>query len=207
VSTPTGDWQVPREYQEFGRHGVYVPVGHQPIYLVPRPPRPAGVVRAVGLTCVGAGVATVQFVVAIALGLGHGGLNDLTLGGPSPVTVPVGLIFVVAALAQVVVPAGGALAAAIFTARGSNAARIVLATLMGLFALANLCQGAGSLTGPDAGGAGPYAEAGLSLVDLGLAVTVGVLLLTPAANRYFLPGPGRRFAPTVTPVPSTYDRP
>jgi hypothetical protein len=90
---------------------------------------------------------------------------------------------------------------AVLTRRGANPARIVLASLMGVYALANLCGGTFSLLSAGAesivaGGA----SAGASVLDvlLGvLAVTVGVLLLLPTANRYFSAGPGRRFAPST----------
>ena len=47
----------------------------------------------------------------------------------------------------------------------------------------------------------------LGLAKLGLAIAIGVLVLVPAANRYFSPGPGRRFVNGMTQVPSTHDRP
>ncbi len=208
MTTPTGDWQVPRGYGGDARWGVYVPHGYQPVYLVPRPPRPKAVNLAVILTYVGVTVATVNVVVGLLLARARGDLTPVTVSsGPNPVSVPIWLIIVLAVLIGLVLPAGGAVVSAIFTGRGSNAGRIVLASLMGLYALVSLCQGAGALAGPAGGGAGAFVEAGFDLVEVGLAGTVGVLLLVPAAGGYFTPGPGRRFTDRVTQVPSTYDRP
>jgi hypothetical protein len=208
MTGPTGDWQVPREYQGLGQPGVYVPHGYQPVYVVPRPPRPGVVTGALILTYIGVAVATLNVVVGLALAGAGNELTPLTVAaGPRPINVPVWVLVVVAVFIGLVLPATGAVVAAVFTARGSNAARIVLASLMGMCALANLCQGGGTLTGPDSGSAGAFIGAGLDLVLVGLAGTVGVLLLVPAAGAYFTPGPGRRFADRVTPVPSTHDRP
>jgi hypothetical protein len=163
---------------------------------------------AVLLTYVGVAVATVEVVVEFLLSRASGDLKPETVyPGPSPVIVPVWLIVALVVLIGLVLPAGGAVVTAIFSTRGSNGARIVLASLMGLYALVSLCQGAGTLTGSQSGGAGAFVLAGLNLVEVGLAVTIGVLLLVPAAGAYFTPGPGRRFANRVTQVPSTYDRP
>jgi hypothetical protein len=105
---------------------------------------------------------------------------------------------------------------AVLANRGANPARIVLASLMGLFALVNLCQSAAGAAGAAGAGFGvlnrtgfddSWIDAALSLILLGLSITIGVLLLLPSAQRFFSPGPGRRFAPAGVAVPSNHDRP
>jgi hypothetical protein len=93
-------------------------------------------------------------------------------------------------------PAAGTVVTAVLTGRGSNPARIVLASLMGLFAVAGLCGGAVAVAGAPASAAQTYS--GVMAIGLAvLAATIGVLLILPAANRYFSAGPGRRFAPAT----------
>jgi hypothetical protein len=117
-------------------------------------------------------------------------------------------------------PGAGAVITAILSGRGANPARVVLASLMGLFALVSLCGvtgGAASIglgtqlgTGLSPGGLDGgwvWTDLVLDLIKFALAVTIGVLLLVPPANRYFSPGPGRRFGEGVTQVPSIHDRP
>jgi hypothetical protein len=194
---------TPPEYGS-AQWGLDVPHGYQPVYLVPRPPRPGVVTVAVILTCVGAAIAAL----GVALAWAHGDLSaPTTAGGPDAFPVPPGLFLILAAVAEFALPAAGAVVAAIFTSHGANAARIVLASLMGLFALVGLCQQAGTLSTLGLDDVQALAMAGVGLVNVALAVTIGVLLLVPAANRYFVAGPGRRFAPPGTPVPSTYDPP
>ena len=52
-----------------------------------------------------------------------------------------------------------------------------------------------------------WVDVALHVIEFGLAVAIGVLLIVPAANRYFSAGPGRRFADGGTEVRSTHDRP
>jgi hypothetical protein len=106
----------------------------------------------------------------------------------------------VVAIVTWVLPATGAVVTALLTGRGANPARIVLASLMGVYAFSNLCGGTFGLV--NLGGKGEAVRnlsilGGLLDVVLGaLAVTIGVLVLVPSANRYFSAGPGRRFAPS-----------
>lgn len=213
MTTPTGDWQVPPGYGQ-AQWGAYPPHGYQPVYLVPRPPRPGVVRLAVILTYVGVAVAALDLAVTLAgtwLSRNERAnpFDPGRSGGTSRSGAGTGFwaFAAVAVVLGFVLPAAGAVVAAIFSARGANPGRIVLASLMGLYALVNLCQAGGQLASIAAGSAWMLLGAGLQLINLGLAVTIGALLLVPAANQYFTPGPGRRFATNATPVPSTYDRP
>jgi len=116
-------------------------------------------------------------------------------------------------------PGAGAVITAVLTRRGANPARVVLASLMGLFALVSLCEvtgGAASIgfSSPlrmvdqvAMAGGWVWTDLVLDVLKFALAVTIGVLLLVPAANRYFSPGPGRRFVDGMTQVRSAHDRP
>jgi hypothetical protein len=148
---------------------AYPGVAYTPVVLVPRPPRPPAVTWAVALTYAGMGFSALAEVAALA-----GAASTFTLVPWIPLVA-------------------GTAAAAILTQRGSNAARIVLACLMGLFAVVGLCVGVVGLRPPPTGWQ-MFAVA-LAVVLAGLAVVIGVLLLVPAANRYFSAGPGRRFSP------------
>jgi len=205
-------WQVPRGYEHGYQWGAYPPPGYEPVYLVPRPPRPGTVNLALALTYVGVGVATVEFLLnAVFAWQSRPALSgdDSRFG-----TLGLTIALVLAGVFGLLLPGAGVVVCAVLARRGANPARIVLASLMGLFALANLCQavsgaagsGAGMVNGTP-GVASSSIQAGLSLIESGLAVTIGVLLLVPSAQRYFSPGPGRRFAPAGAAVPSTHDRP
>jgi hypothetical protein len=209
----SNEWQVPQGYEHGYQWGAHPPPGYEPVYLAPRPPRPGTVNLALTLTYIGVGVATVDFLLNVALSW----LNRSSLSGSgSPFgTVGVMTVFVVASVLGWLLPAAGTVACAILARRGANPARIVLASLMGLFALINLCQtvagtvSVGALMASRTPGltGESWIHAGVSLIQFGLAVTIGVLLLVPSAQRYFSPGPGRRFAPAGAAVPSIHDRP
>ena len=53
-------------------------------------------------------------------------------------TVMIGII--ISVVLNWLIPGAGAVVTAILTSRGANAARIILASLMGVFALVSLCQ-------------------------------------------------------------------
>ena len=182
--------------------GLAYPAGYQPIYLVPRPPRPGVVNIAVLLTILGAVLSAVQIVINIAVT--YGDRNDLLTGlggadGAQGAQVVDSAFAIVIGIAAGIwlVAAAGALVTAFLARRGSNAARIVLACLMGLYALNGLCGGAFGLVNPRMNGLAAVRDSAPSPVFdvvLGaLAVAVGVLVLVPAANRFFSAGPGRRF--------------
>jgi len=205
-------WQVPRGYEHGYQWGVYPPPGYEPVYLVPRPPRPTSVRLAITLTYVGVGVATLEFLLNAALTWHDASVPTTTIGNTSLNQVGWVVGLVVAGVISWLLPGAGSVICAVLAWRGANPARIVLASLMGLFAVVNLCQGVASTVN----GFAPLARtatssswiaAALSLIDFGLSVTIGVLLLVPSAQRFFSPGPGRRFAPAGAAVPSIHDRP
>jgi hypothetical protein len=199
----TDQWQVPPGYQGGYQWGMYPPPAPEPVYLVPRPPRPDVVRLALILTYIGVAVATLHFAVDSVLTwqggdpLAQEGSADAT---PMVLGFQFGVVFaiVISGLLTWLLPAAGAVVTALLARRGANPARIVLASLMGLFALVGLCRaGAGLVAGAAAtsAAAGGWIDAGLSVIEFGLSVTIGVLLLLPATQRYFSPGPGpgRRF--------------
>jgi hypothetical protein len=108
------------------------------------------------------------------------------------------------------VVAVGVVVCAVFANRRKNPARIVLAAGMAVVGLYNLC-GVGSSAVVGAFGDGLARRSGNSSLSLAsaqvpwwqtagqgvlaaIALTVFVLLILPAANRYFVAGAGRRFA-------------
>ena len=74
-------WQVPKGYGQGGdpaQYGLAAPPGYEPVYLVPRPPRPTVVRVALLLTYVGVAVATAQFAVTLTPEARREVLNQLT---------------------------------------------------------------------------------------------------------------------------------
>jgi CubicO group peptidase (beta-lactamase class C family) len=185
--------------------GLAYPAGYQPVAWVPRPPRPAVVNVAVILTMVGVLISAVQLVIDMRYTylqrdeiISQLKAGTTTPGGAGPdlanTAFVIGLVFGVVFW---LLPAAGAVVTALLARRGSNAARIVLASLMGLFALNDLCNGVFGLFSP-AFNVSSVRAAGISpafnLLLAALAVAIGVLLvLVPSAHRFFSPGPGRRF--------------
>ncbi len=180
----------------------YQAPGYRVVYLVPRPPRPGVVNLAVLLTIVGVLISGAQLAVNLVTTYIH--RNDLVTGlgnanGPRPqqLVTTVFQIGLVVSVAVWLLPAAGALVTALLARRGSNAARIVLACLVGLFALNGLCGGIFGLVNPRMSALTSVRESALSpafdLVLTGLAIAIGVLVLVPSANRFFSAGPGRRF--------------
>jgi hypothetical protein len=218
----TEGWEVPKGVEHGYQWGVYPPPGYEPVYLVPRPPRPGVVNLALILTYVGVLVAFLQFVIsALVTWQSRESLTRLSTSGTATVDAvqtSVVLAIVITGVIMWLLPAAGAVVTAVLSRRGANPARVVLASLMGLFALVSLCEstagavGAGmsgqmaGVSGVDIGGGWVWANLALNVSKLALAVTIGVLLLVPATNRYFSPGPGRRFISGATPVRSTHDR-
>jgi hypothetical protein len=223
MSAPSGGWQVPEGYGH--QWGMAVPpAGYEPVYLVPRPPRPPVVNIAIMLTYVGLVLAALQVAVAgVVNWQTRASLSRLSQSGTPTLVAQsnsllVGIVFT--AVLMWLLPGAGAVVTAVLSARGANPARIVLASLMGLFALVNVCQASGGVLGAAAmsqlsrtigmssmGGGWVWVEVALHVIEFGLAVAIGVLLIVPAANRYCSPGPGRRFADGGTQVRSTHDRP
>jgi CubicO group peptidase (beta-lactamase class C family) len=180
--------------------GLAYPVGYQPVSWIPRPPRPAVVKVAVIFTMVGVLVSAIQLVINMVYAYQQRGQIVTQVNTGTAADADIFNTAVVVGLAFGVVfwllPAAGAVVTALLAQRGSNAARIVLASLMGLFALNDLCNGVFGLVSPGFNVSAVRA-AGISpafnLVLAALAVAIGVLVLVPPANRFFSPGPGRRF--------------
>jgi hypothetical protein len=211
----TQNWQ-PRPAAEAPAQpwGGYLPPGYEPVELVPRPPRPAAVNLALLLTIAGVIVAAAEFALSALITWQHrdqilaSSARQLQDESTKQMVIVVGIV--ASGLLTFLLPAAGALVCAALAHRGKNAARIVLAVLMLVFALAALCQaGLGGVAGSQGAGAAwiSFSLIGLRLTETVLAVTIGVLVLVPASNQYFRPGPGRRFDPSRSPVPSSYDRP
>jgi hypothetical protein len=221
VQPPPG----PPEGYGYANWGLAHPgVAYAPVVFVPRPPRPPVVVLAVGLTFLGVGLSAVEQVVGFVVTLANrdaiaaGATSRVAadpaapdLSGLATAGTVMGLVF---GILLWLIPVGGTVVTAVLTRRGSNAARIVLASLMGLFALVGLCGGVFSVSGVARGSVVTSSlmsslngwQTVTGVVDLVLAVlatVIGVLLLLPAANRYFSAGPGRRFGPPPGPVGST----
>lgn len=222
------DWQVPTGHGGYGQGQPHqwgmAPPGYEAVYLVQRPPQPGVVNIAVVLTYVGLVLAALSIVIGAVISWQiQGQITRLsassTINGSMVGTnLTVGIM--VNVLLLWLLPGAGAVITAVLSARGANPARIVLASLMALFALVNVCQAAGvgmgasalsSLTGTRGSslvGAGWFwGDVVVHVIQFGLAVTIGVLLIVPAANRYYSAGPGRRFVAGAAPVPSTNDRP
>ncbi|HKS98783.1 MAG TPA: hypothetical protein VJT31_04560 [Rugosimonospora sp.] len=186
------------------------PTGPQypPVHLVPRPPRPGVLNLALALTILGVVVSALNQVfgaigtiaardqvVSDATNRFTNDPNAPDMSGLIRASTTVGLV--VGAVFWLI-PAAGAIVTAVLARRGYNAARIVLACLMGLYALVGLCGGVFSVARVGGGVAtsGWTVASGVLDLVLGLlAVAIGVLVLMPAANRYLSAGPGRRFAP------------
>jgi hypothetical protein len=187
------------------------PPGYEPVVVVDRPSRPGVVNLAVILTYLGAGLSLCQTVASIIVSyLDRDELNSQvrdelrgqtnSAGQISTLTHAAFGIVVAATVLLWILPAAGAVVTAALSGRGANPARITLASLMGLYALIDLCSGVNGLvsTGPvrDVARQLNTASAVIDVVLAALAVTIGVLVLVPAANRFFSAGPGRRFAPS-----------
>jgi hypothetical protein len=182
--------------------------GYQPVAWIPRPPRPGVVNLAVALTVLGVVISGVQTVIDSVITYRH---QDKVIGqlssGSSDTRPPVEVVHMAVgfgiafAIALWVLPAAGAVVTALLARRGANPARIVLASLMGVYALNELCGGIFGLVNPTIGGitrvsTGAVAPA-FDFVLAGLAIAIGVLVLVPPANRFFSAGPGRRFIPST----------
>jgi hypothetical protein len=204
---PSG-WPAPApafEHENWGLAGYALPGS---VVLVPRPPRPSVLSTAIYLAFAGAALSGVQ-TIASTLYLWR---SPERIAGTNAANVPQGYntavaIGLVVGVGLWLVPAAGTVVCAAFTWRGSNAARIVLACLMGVFALNEVCGATAALVlqsvSTDQGSgvfntslSTPWWSAVVQAVLGVLTVTIGVLLLLPSANRYLSAGPGRRFTKT-----------
>jgi hypothetical protein len=188
--------------------GLAYPIAaYRPVAWIPRPPRPTVVNIAVVLTLLGVLISGVELLVNLVSAYGRRDEIAARLSAGSGSTrapelvqtafgVSIGI-----AVAFWLLPAVGAVVTALLAWRGANAARIVLASLMGVYALNDLCNGVFGLVNPAFGGVTTVRDSRISPVfDLTLAVlavAIGVLVLVPPANRFFSAGPGRRFMPST----------
>jgi hypothetical protein len=223
----TDDWQVPTGHGGYGQGQPHqwgmAPPGYEAVYLVQRPPRPGVVNIAVVLTYVGLVLAALSIVIGAVISWqlqrAISGLSASSTISGSMIGNNLAIGIMINVVLLWLLPGAGAVVTAVLSARGANPARIVLASLMALFALVNLCQAAGAGLGTSAlssltrtsglslvGAGWFWADVVLHVIQFGLAVTIGILLIVPAANRYYSAGPGRRFAVGAAPVPSTDDR-
>jgi hypothetical protein len=213
----SGDWQSPGQQPAlpptgappgYGYNwGLAYPVpGYQPVAWIPRPRRPGVVNLALILILFGVLISTVQLVIGVTTT--YANQDDLIsqLNGGSGGTAPASVVHTAVgvgigvAIALWLLPAAGAVVTGILSWRGANAARIVLASLMGVCALYDLCGGIFGLVNPVTNGisrvGAPAVSAAFDLVLAAVAVAIGVLVLVPPANRFFSAGPGRRFMPS-----------
>lgn len=211
---PTG--YAPGDFSGYG-YGYPYPV----TTVIPRPPRPRVVGLAVGLTWIGIALSGVAAVVDLVMARRYYDeiLAESVATGDVPpppgfetvigATVTVGVVL---GLVMWLLPAAGVATCAVLARRGNNPARIVFAALVGVIALSQICgAGAGFVTlampnmvggetfdtAPPALQAWQTASAGVDAALGVLAAAICVLVLVPPANRFFSPGPGRRFAPQV----------
>jgi hypothetical protein len=187
----------------------------QPGYdlIVERPPRPGGVTAAfvlVYLAIVASAAETASEL--IYQWRNRSQLLDQAGAGPgaeeaeSFVNATTGFGLVVGVVVWLAT-AAGVIVCTELARRGKNPARIVLASVLGALALYNGCGACASLAMPvltdnltDANGepidlgvqVAPWMWIGPTVVT-GLAATAAILLITGRANRFFSPGPGRRF--------------
>jgi hypothetical protein len=195
-------------------YGAFAPAQFETV--VPRPPRPAVVTIAIIATLVGVVVSGLKVLGDLVFTLSYRtemadalarqqelekqatdapfDMQDFLTGYVLAISVGWAIAWLLAAV--------GATICAALAGRGRNGARVTLAVLAGLFVLAAPCS---SLFSPvtvllDDPGLADTASTWfvVSVLLAGalalVAVLILVLLLVPPANRFFRPGPGRRFA-------------
>ncbi len=181
--------------------------GYQPVMWVPRPPRPASLNLAIALSVLGIVVSGIEQAYSLSWLHSHRDLLTTGVNTSGPDATPFAVVsaaldaVVVISIVVWLIPVAGVIVTSILTARGANAARIVLACLMGVFALDNICGGVSTLSGAFTTGTfqmerGPAITPYLQLFLAGLAILIGILLLLPSTNRFLSAGPGRRFVPS-----------
>jgi hypothetical protein len=209
---PQGWYAVPDPNYNWG----LAPGGHpnaRYAVAVQRPPRPTTVTVALALTYAGVGLSGANAIAGALYNWLNRGKLLSTVTADAPPDGPDMTSFLSTTIAASVVvslvvwllAAAGTVVCAVLARRGRNPARIVLAVLVGVFALNNLCGGAAGLfvAGTRSGGGSPSpfnATASLpwwtvpiQLILAVMAALICVLLLLRATNRYFSPGAGRRF--------------
>lgn len=199
------------------------PGGPPPPQLVPRPPRPMIVFVATVLTLVAAAFAFADVFVSYFLVSGtRDGLRTWSeAAGDSTEDIRamteffdlVGGTTAIVSGVIYLLGAGGVIACAVLALRGSNPARITQVVLVGVYASGIFCCRGYSivqfwavesvLNSPDyqSSGRGPlelptglvWASTALNVLLCLMSAAIFVLLLLPAANRYFSPGAGKQF--------------
>ncbi len=202
--------------------GVAVPQVPGYAILVHRPPRPPIVQLATILAFVGVAISLALEISNAVYQWSHRMQIVDAVAGEEP--LPADMRDSVAASAMIglvvggvfwLLVAAGVVICTILTVRKKNAARIVLASVMGVLGLYQLCQvGSGAVVLAfsnrlaDSTANSPFSASlaaaevtWWSMVGQGLlaviALIVFVSLIIPPSNRYFSPGPGHRFAPEV----------
>lgn len=181
--------------------------GYQPVLWVPRPPRPASLNLAVALSVLGIVVSGIEQALGLSWLYSHRDLLTSGINNSNTEAVPFAIagaamdVIVIISILVWLIPVAGVIVTSVLTMRGANAARIVLASLMGLFLLDNVCSGLGTFSGLLNSGSlaadrGPAVQPYLQLLLAGLALVIGILLLLPSVNRFLSAGPGRRFMPS-----------
>lgn len=200
--------------------GMAVPSGVGYAVLVPRPPRPAAV--GVAITLAYAGV-VLALVFQLANATYEWTNRDRIFGSGLAGTPPPGLdtkhLIDTSALVGLLVGgvlwllvAVGVVVCTVLTNRKKNAARIVLASAMGVMGLYDLCSagataamgsmgrlqrqsGSSSFTFAAAAGQVTWWQITAQALLAVIALIVFVCLIVPPSNRYFAAGAGRRYIP------------
>lgn len=186
--------------------------------LIPRPPRPRVVSVALTLVYAGVLISAVQTAANAIFQWQHRDevlpqsetSTDPTVTGFAESVTAISIGF---AIFLWLIVAAGAVVCAILTDRKKNAARITLASFLGVIAMFQLCAGvanlvSGSILDSLAAGDSQFDQEFVAIEPpwwllvgpfaLGvLAAVAAVLLIVPSANRYFTAGAGRRFTPDV----------
>jgi hypothetical protein len=187
--------------------------------VVPRPPRPAVVTIAIIAIVVGVVVSGLKALGDLVLTVGYRtemaqeimrrqAVDELPSDAPMDMQGFFRAYLVALAVGWAVAWLLAAVAATVcaaFAGRGSQGARVTLAVLAGVFALAMPCNFFFSplplLLGDPVPGSGPRSwfvvSVLLAAVLFVLAWLVLILLLVPPANRFYRPGPGNRFASQI----------
>jgi hypothetical protein len=203
----------------YGYPQGYAGYGYPFETVVPRPQRPAVVTIAIAATLVGVAVSGLKVLGDLVFTLNYRtemadalarqrevqdqagdapfDMNDFLTSYVLGISIGWAVVWLLAGV--------GATICAVLAGRGRNGARITLAVLAGLFILGAPCS---SLFTPVtvlfddpelSGTAGSWflASVLLAAVLAVLSIVILVLVLVPAANRFYRPGPGRRFATQI----------
>jgi len=209
--TPAPYPAVVNPYQNWGLSYLPGPVE----MVVRRPPRPGVVSAAIGLVYSGIVLSAAEYTISYYM---QWQLRDdlvaqtVDATNVDPVdatqlaTTSMGIAIAIVAFVWLVV-AASVVICAVLANRGRNGARITLAVILGILALANLCSAGNTfgslLLAPDPPASEAFNSEALlpwwmgvpPVILVAVCVAAAVLLLIPPANRYFNAGAGRRFIP------------